>query len=455
MPYQKIIMDKEKNRTQNYKIKLDKALEKNEAKLVGKHKVLNQNIQINFECKCGDTHSKTLNSILFKAGARCKKCMLEENTKNNKKKCLEKYGVEHIFMRKDIQEKRMNAIEKKEDLNNKEINTRVPRVFTLELIQEALQRDNANIMGRYDKLSCRSKITFICNCGEEHTKNILIILDKGGAFCKKCTNKTRAQTLEKTNMERYGEKCTLNCKNTKEKAEKSIMDKYGCLNFSKLDEIQDKIKKTNMRKYNVEHVLQSDKIKRKIKNTIKEKYGVEFIGQSEEIKEKIREKNLIKYGCEWGLGNDQVKQKGKMTNLKKFGYKNVMHNPSIADKSSKARYKSKDYRLPSDQIIKIQGYENYALDKLLYEENIDESDIITGCINVPTIWYYDNDGVKRRHFVDIFIPSQNRCIEVKSDYTITIKKSNIFLKQEAGKKLGYEYEIWVFKSKGKLVEKYL
>ena len=53
--------------------------------------------------------------------------------------------------------------------------------------------------------------------------------------------------------------------------------------------------------------------------------------------------------------------------------------------------------------------------------------------------YTDANNKKHRHYVDIYIPSQNRCIEVKSTWTLT--KDNVFLKQEAGKKLGYKYEI--------------
>ena len=65
--------------------------------------------------------------------------------------------------------------------------------------------------------------------------------------------------------------------------------------------------------------------------------------------------------------------------------------------------------------------------------------------NVPIIWYYDKHGKQHRHFVDIFIPSQNRCIEVKSTWTFT--KPNVLCKQKAAKELGYKYEIWVYNSK--------
>lgn len=54
--------------------------------------------------------------------------------------------------------------------------------------------------------------------------------------------------------------------------------------------------------------------------------------------------------------------------------------------------------------------------------------------------------------MDIYIPSQNRCIEVKSIWTAEKSKHNIFLKQEAAKQLGYNYEIWVYNAKKELVE---
>ena len=78
--------------------------------------------------------------------------------------------------------------------------------------------------------------------------------------------------------------------------------------------------------------------------------------------------------------------------------------------------------------------------------------MISGCKNVPTIWYEDQTGKKHRHYVDIYIPSQNRCIEIKSSWTAKINLHNIFLKQNAEKELGYNYEIWIYDRKGKKVE---
>jgi hypothetical protein len=130
-----------------------------------------------------------------------------------------------------------------------------------------------------------------------------------------------------------------------------------------------------------------------------------------------------------------------------------MQCPEIIEKNVKHSYYLKQYTLPSKNIIQIQGYEHFALDELL-ENNIDETDIITGCKNVPEIWYNDINGKKRRHFVDIFIPSQNKCIEVKSTWTFKKQKDIVLLKQLHAKEMGYLYEIWIYDMKGNKVEFY-
>ena len=92
---------------------------------------------------------------------------------------------------------------------------------------------------------------------------------------------------------------------------------------------------------------------------------------------------------------------------------------------------------------------------LIEHENIQENDTVVGCKNVPIIWFEDETCKRHRHYVDIFIPSQNKCIEVKSNWTAKINLDIIFIKQKAGKELGFQYEIWVYDRKHQLVEKLL
>jgi len=114
--------------------------------------------------------------------------------------------------------------------------------------------------------------------------------------------------------------------------------------------------------------------------------------------------------------------------------------------------KKKQYVLPSGKIVNYQGYENLALDELI--QNICENEILNSRIDVPSIWYTTDDGKKHRHYVDIFIPTQNRCIEVKSEWYFNQSKDIIIKKQNAAIELGYKYEIWVYNKKGEKINCY-
>jgi len=125
-----------------------------------------------------------------------------------------------------------------------------------------------------------------------------------------------------------------------------------------------------------------------------------------------------------------------------------MQNDNVASKSSKTSYLFKKYTLPSGKFINIQGYENYALDKM-FKDNVKEDDICFIKKKVPIIWYEENNK-KHRHYVDFFIKSLNKCIEVKSIWTFEKKQNNVLIKQNASKKIGYLYEIWIFEPNGNL-----
>jgi hypothetical protein len=133
---------------------------------------------------------------------------------------------------------------------------------------------------------------------------------------------------------------------------------------------------------------------------------------------------------------------------------NPSQNSEVAEKQSKNAYKSKEFIFPSGRIERIQGYEHYMINELLQKEKIFEDNIILNRKDVPIIWYNDINEKKRRYFVDCYIKSQNRCIEVKSTWTAEKKKDCIFLKQQALKDAGYNCEIWIYNSKGEKVECY-
>jgi len=56
------------------------------------------------------------------------------------------------------------------------------------------------------------------------------------------------------------------------------------------------------------------------------------------------------------------------------------------------------------------------------------------------------------YFPDFFIRSENKIIEVKSEWTIQLRRGNIEEKAQATVKAGYAYEIWVYTDKKVKVE---
>ena len=220
------------------------------------------------------------------------------------------------------------------------------------------------------------------------------------------------------------------------------------------ESVKNKIKETNLQNLGVEYPSQNQEVKNKIKETNLQNLGVEYPSQNKDIQNKTKQTCLEKYGCEYGLQSEDIKNKTKQTCLEKYGHEHPFQNSDIMEKNIKSSYTKKEYVFPSGKIDKIQGYENFALDELIINEKINESDIITGCKNVPELWYNDKTNKKRRHYVDIFIPSQNRCIEVKSMWTYTKQIDIVLLKQKAAKALGYKYEIWIYNDKKEKINCY-
>ena len=272
-----------------------------------------------------------------------------------------------------------------------------------------------------EKINRDTKIEGNCiseNCNNTFNKSFRNLINTNG-YCKECAQK-RLSKFKKENVE-----------NMKNKIIQTCMAKYGVPTFFESQEFKTKSKRTWIDNYGVDNPIKSKIILEKRKINFLKNYGVENPSQIED-----------------------VKNKKKLTCLQNHGVEHPQQVPEIAEKASKNSYRRKLYTFPSGNQITCQGYETLALDKLIKEENILENDIVTGCKNVPTIWYNDEECKKHRHYVDIFIPSQNKCIEVKSTWTAKKKIDNIFLKQNAGKELGYLYEIWVYDNKGKIVEYY-
>lgn len=172
----------------------------------------------------------------------------------------------------------------------------------------------------------------------------------------------------------------------------------------------------------------------KRKETCLERYGVEHFTQQENYKEYFNRE--INSKIDYKTKNENKRN----TCLERYGVYHISQVSWIHEKQQK--YKWKDYILPSGKIIKIQGYENYALYDLLKIYNEDE--IITQRKDIPTIWYITPDKKKHRYFADFWIPKDNLIVEVKSEYTLGDNIEINLLKFDAVLGLGMDLKVVVY-----------
>lgn len=183
-------------------------------------------------------------------------------------------------------------------------------------------------------------------------------------------------------------------------------------------------------KYGVDNVFQLSSVKEKSKTTCLKKYGVEYNSQRVEIKE----------------GNSQWMLGMKRLLLEKYGVEYCMHVPEFftkAQKNSKvSKYKTKIFTFPSGNSVVIQGYEDKAILQLL-NEGFSEEDMIFDNSLKPVI-KYTFKTYSKRYYCDIWIPSKNMVVEVKSDYTWNNQLDLNLKKIEATVSSGFNFRLIKF-----------
>lgn len=325
-----------------------------------------------------------------------------------------------------------------------------------------------------EKINKYSLVRGICNkenCDNDFEMQIIAVGRHGNIYCKECIKKYKnnktAETLNTGTYEKIIENLNLKYPNIKLKCEnkflsirsriKGICNTYNCENNFEvsartlnIDKIYCKKCKINRKCLNSKSVLFYEKLKDAYPNS-----NIKVLVNNQSINEKTRiTGKCINVNC----NNNFSKL---LQSIEKSGCEKSMKCPEctipvmqiaeVAEKQLKSLYKTKTYNLPSGKKLTVQGYENYAIDRLLNIEKIQEDDIVTSRTEVPECWYRDQSEKLRRYFTDIYIPSQNRCIEVKSKYTSLTSPIILESKINALKSLGYNVDIWIFNNKGELI----
>ena len=150
-----------------------------------------------------------------------------------------------------------------------------------------------------------------------------------------------------------------------------------------------------------------------------------------------KETCLIKYGVD---------------NYNKLDFVRKKHGDRILNQMINGIYKHsyKNYILPSGRIIRIQGFEDKALNILLTKYR--EDDILYGpkeIHQITGIIKYKFEDQERKYFPDFYIKSENKIIEVKSIWTFDKKgrskklREQNELKKEACIKKGLNFEFMI------------
>ena len=228
------------------------------------------------------------------------------------------------------------------------------------------------------------------------------------------------------------------------------MKNYGVDHNFKSSVVKQKREQTWLKNLNASSPYKSKKVQEKIKQTNLQRHGVENPWNGESQKHTM----VRLYGAENPYQSEAIKEKIKQTNLKNHGVEYPMQNQEIFEKTIKKSKSFKEYIFPSGKIAKVQGYEPQALNYLINIELIKEEDIALRAIEgKPTIKYIENNK-ERFYFPDIFIKSQNRIIEVKSEWTFKEEwRKNVHLKLEACKNLGYKADLYVMNFTGEVLQK--
>lgn len=267
-----------------------------------------------------------------------------------------------------------------------------------------------------------------------------------------CGNALKFNQYSKGFFDFCSVKCSSNSKSKQDKIKQTNILKFGHINA---------FHSQNGRKEWNSFISDSTRVQNAVekgKETLKQNYDVDTIEEAQKIRvQNALNANIKKYGYAYNnreqamknRNEEKIQEKYRETCLNKYGVPSTSQVPEIFEKTQKKLFCSKNYTLPSGKIIKVRGYEPFALDNLLLSYS--ENEITTETSKMPKIFYIGTDGKKHRYFPDIFIPAENKIIEVKSTYTMKANYHINLLKQQACLDMGLDFEFQIFNDKGGLI----
>lgn len=270
-------------------------------------------------------------------------------------------------------------------------------------------------------------------------------LEKYGFDCYAKTNE-----FKKLMIDKFGVISPFELEEIRNKSKKTLLDKTGFDHNFKIPEVKEKIKQTFIKNYGFNIPTKNPEIKEKTKKTNIKKYGAITYSQTKEYNEKVKKTNLLLFGKESYTQTDEYKERYKNTCLKKYGTEHWMQNDDNFQYFEKCllenhKNKYKKYTLPNNEIVYVQGYEDYVLEEILLKK-YNLNDIIIKNKDITNFIgkiHYEVNSKKHKYYPDFYIRSKNLIIEVKSDYTFDLDREINILKKNSceNKNIKFEYII--------------
>jgi hypothetical protein len=291
------------------------------------------------------------------------------------------------------------------------------KAYTLEYVRNYFEEQNCKLLSTEYKNS-KTVIDYICKCGQQ-SKTIFERF-KSGARCRKCCGKEKL-TYEYVRNYFKERNCEL-LETEYINARTRMKYKCSCKHISH-------ITWNNFQKG--KRCMECSGSKQLTFDYVQNQFLQKGCVLLEN--EYINSKTTMRYLCicntEW---------KSTWDNFKQGSYRCKY---CADENTAKNSFQYKDYVLPSQTVVRIQGYESFALDELLIVFN--ENDLVLTKRNMPVIMYHHKQN-QHRYYPDIFIPKQNTFIEVKSEYTYQSNIVQNMIKALAVRKLGYDIEFWIY-----------
>lgn len=233
---------------------------------------------------------------------------------------------------------------------------------------------------------------------------------------------------------------TLQVKEIRDKGNKTMIEKYGVEHACQSKDLLAKRVETNIQKFGVEAPLQSKEVLERRKKTNMERYQTEEVLKNKEIQQRISNTVMKRYHVKNPLQDKEIRGRKDATCEKRYGNSVIMHVPELFERKTINSFARKPLTLPSGTILYYQGYEDVAIRELLTDHKEDE---IINDVKVMPECMYQWSNKKHRYYPDLYLPRENKFIEVKSKYTYLNQRTQNQAKRECVLGLGYAFEFWI------------